>query len=417
MLKNQIDEKEKTKKNYLELYQCFLKDTSFLDENTYNTINKILEGIVDTFDESSINKKEIGEIKQNLDLLKGVIDKTELLSDIFVLCLDSYEKGNKKRIKSLIEAYKYNPLVDLKEFFQLEEKEDLLDLLDRIETIIEKENYDSDNMIVGYYNSYGRPTKEVIDYLVASGINVDDYKDYHYFQKIEKKYKEILKAKEDGTPGIDFESMLSELELTVNEYEDIKETKEDEKKLDEEIIDGFDPLDPYKDNDCNYLIFFDKEQYLQNEQELLREHPDVISKRSFQRKCNKLIKKKIETIMTDNISRNIVVTKMKPNIYNVRELRRGSIRVGFKVLDNAEIDGHKVIAVLLPSFGKTNVNVKKKGLLSSLGMYKNNLDRAKHLERIFSNDATEEEKEEARQMIEEFKDYYKGFSNDNKKEK
>ena len=121
--------------------------------------------------------------------------------------------------------------------------------------------------------------------------------------------------------------------------------------------------------------------------------------------------------MTDNISRNIVVTKMKPNIYNVRELRRGSIRVGFKVLDNAEIDGHKVIAVLLPSFGKTNVNVKKKGLLSSLGMYKNNLDRAKHLERIFSNDATEEEKEEARQMIEEFKDYYKGFSNDNKKEK
>ena len=129
------------------------------------------------------------------------------------------------------------------------------------------------------------------------------------------------------------------------------------------------------------------------------------------------MKTKIETIMTDNISRNIVVTKMKPNIYNVRELRRGSIRVGFKVLDNAEIDGHKVIAVLLPSFGKTNVNVKKKGLLSSLGMYKNNLDRAKHLERIFSNDATEEEKEEARQMIEEFKDYYKGFSNDNKKEK
>ena len=180
MLKNQIDEKQKTKKNYLELYQCFLKDTSFLDENTYNTINKILKGIVDTFDESSINKKEIGEIKQNLDLLKGVIDKTELLSDIFVLCLDSYEKGNKKRIKSLIEAYKYNPLVDLKEFFQLEEKEDLLDLLDRVESIIEKTNYDSKNVIVDYYNTYGRPTKEVIDYLVASGINVDDYKDYHY---------------------------------------------------------------------------------------------------------------------------------------------------------------------------------------------------------------------------------------------
>ena len=50
-------------------------------------------------------------------------------------------------------------------------------------------------------------------------------------------------------------------------------------------------------------------------------------------------------------------------------------------------------------------------------MYEKDLDRAKHLERIFSNDATEEEKEEARQMIEEFKDYYKGFSNDNKKEK
>lgn len=417
MLKNQIDEKQKTKKNYLELYQCFLKDTSFLDENTYNTINKILKGIVDTFDESSINKKEIGEIKQNLDLLKGVIDKTELLSDIFVLCLDSYEKGNKKRIKSLIEAYKHNPLVDLKEFFQLEEKEDLLDLLDRVESIIEKTNYDSKNVIVDYYNTYGRPTKEVIDYLVASGINVDDYKDYHYYQEIERKYKEILKEKQDGTSGIDFASKLNELESVVNSYEDLKEKREDDKTEKETIIDGLNPSDPYNENDCNYLIFFDQDRYLQIEQELLRKHPDVITRKTFQRKCNKLINKSIGTILTDDLSRNIHSSKGKPNKDNVRELRRGSIRMGFKVLDNAEIDGHKVIAVLLASYGQTDGTLKQKGLQSSLGMYEKDLDRAKHLERIFSNDATEEEKEEARQMIEEFKDYYKGFSNDNKKEK
>lgn len=405
------------KKSYLEKYQDFLKDKDFLDEKTFNTINRILEGIIDIFDETSIDKKEIGEIKQNLDLLKVVIDKKELLSDIFVLCLDAYEKGNKKRIKSLIEAYKYNPVVSLKEYFKLENNIDELDLLDRIETIIEKGNYDSDNMIVGYYNSYGRPTKEVIDYLVASGINVDDYKDYHYFQEIERKYREILKAKEDGTPGIDFISMLNELELTVNEYEDLKEKREDEKKKEEIIIDGFDPSDPYNNSDCNYLIFFDKEQYLQREQELLRKHPDVITKGSFQRKWNKLINTKIETLMTDNISRNIVVTKMKPNIYNVRELRRGSIRVGFKVIDNAEIDGHKVIAVLLPSYGKTDGNVKKWGLLSSLGMYENNIYVAEQLGKICSNNATEEEKKEALGMIEEFKEYYKGFDKDISKEK
>ena len=179
-----------TKKNYLEKYQLFLEDRDFLDEKTFNTINKIISGIVDIFDESKINKKEIGEIKQNPDLLKTTVDKNELLIDIFVLCMYSYYKGNRKRIKSLIEEYKYNPLVDLKEYFELEEQVDELDLLDRIETIIEKVNYDSDSMIEDYYKAYGRPTKEVIDYLVTSGIDIDDYKDYYYYQEIEKKYKD-----------------------------------------------------------------------------------------------------------------------------------------------------------------------------------------------------------------------------------
>ena len=356
-----------TKKNYLEKYQLFLEDRDFLDEKTFNTINKIISGIVDIFDESKINKKEIGEIKQNPDLLKTTVDKNELLIDIFVLCMDAYDKGNRKRIKSLIEEYKYNPLVDLKEYFELEEQVDELDLLDRIETIIEKVNYDSDSMIEDYYKAYGRPTKEVIDYLVTSGIDIDDYKDYYYYQEIEKKYKEIIRIKEEGIPGIDFAEKLYELELMVNSYEDLKEEREYEKNKKEQIEE--DSISSYFGNEANYLVFFDKEKYLETEEELLRTHPDVISKRTFQGKCNKLINNTVETIKNDNLSRNIQLARGRPNPYDVRELRRGSIRLGFKILDYDEMDGHKIIVLFLPSYGQTDGKLKQKGLQSSVDLY------------------------------------------------
>lgn len=397
-----------TKKNYLEKYQLFLEDRDFLDEKTFNTINKIISGIVDIFDESKINKKEIGEIKQNPDLLKTTVDKNELLIDIFVLCMDAYDKGNRKRIKSLIEEYKYNPLVDLKEYFELEEQVDELDLLDRIETIIEKVNYDSDSMIEDYYKAYGRPTKEVIDYLVTSGIDIDDYKDYYYYQEIEKKYKEIIRIKEEGIPGIDFAEKLYELELMVNSYEDLKEEREYEKNKKEQIEE--DSISSYFGNEANYLVFFDKEKYLETEEELLRTHPDVISKRTFQGKCNKLINNTVETIKNDNLSRNIQLARGRPNPYDVRELRRGSIRLGFKILDYDEMDGHKIIVLFLPSYGQTDGKLKQKGLQSSVDLYEKNIDKAKHIEHIFSSKASPEEREEAIGMVEEFQDYYQSLS-------
>ena len=74
------------------------------------------------------------------------------------------------------------------------------------------------------------------------------------------------------------------------------------------------------------------------------------------------------------------------------------------------MDGHKIIVLFLPSYGQTDGKLKQKGLQSSVDLYEKNIDKAKHIEHIFSSKASPEEREEAIGMVEEFQDYYQSLS-------
>lgn len=304
----------------------------------------------DMFDEADIFKSEIELIN----------DKDIYMLAYAMLILEALEKKNQIKIKEIIENY------DLKE-----KNNQKISLSDKIlNHKIEQLN----KIIDEYY------VEEEYLKFVSSCQNMshDDMIKLYGFEKfhsmtimklIHMNYSRINKMTLD-----ELDELINKLNFQIAYYEDLQ------KKIDEEDVEeleGFDTSDV-----LNYVVFLSKDRIEKNINEIAEEY-DGVNISLFPSSLYKLMMIPHSELYTRKTCKPIMKSLGKPNEYEIREERAGSIRVCFKAINTK--DGYVVYEILSFAYGSCGDKKKSENLKYALKEYEDHYDEYQKFEQLIKN--------------------------------
>lgn len=392
-LEEQIEESTK-KDEYLTRITEFIGNSQYriMDEKLYDLslmiilkAKSILENSENSLDfsflENELNKEDIVWVDGS-DLV--IISLKELL--------EAYETSNLDEVREIIDLYKSNTSIDIKEYLKLEGLNDYAILIQKLEDKYKvHENIDTVRGI-----SYEEAKVDESLQNLQSDV---------YLLKIT--YKDILELLENRKLDTKNKAKLDEL---INRIKTINAKYESTDTIDNDV----DDLSEYYKNAENYIVFFDIDEFDKTYEELKKSHYEMAEalSRSVKSKFKKLKEYNSFDLVKEEHSHNIHTSRKHPNPYEILDLNKGLARLSFKVIEGAKITDergieHPVIIAFHTCYGAIDGTAKNANLIKGVDMFRyDGTNRYEKLKRIFSRDAnkngmTDEAREELEKSLKE----------------
>lgn len=379
-----------------------------LSQEQSRRIRIVLEKTLSSFEELESIPEILNIIKNDIDYLSILDNIKEMNASAFMLLIDAFDSNNKELIDEVIDRYINNHNVELSDYFEIEGMSEEYDIVNHIMEMIEEEkNNPRYDKLMNHYNNLVIPSDDEYtkNHLNQDGISLEEYQQFYNQQIL---YETIKKISDSRTNKEEFNKQITILK---ERYEEIE--NKDNELFKDEILDEEPISNIYDGHIENYICFFDLNQFEETRKKLNSSVQGIDNK--LKNKILKLVQTDIATLLSGDYSHNIHPEKSVRNDNGVLELKGGDIRTSYYFIKGAEYNNKRVIGVLLPSYGRTSGKAKSDGLLRGLKLFGDNKEKSEYLERIFSQDASIEEQEEARRLIEEGARYCESLSAEDKK--
>ena len=381
-------ELEQLKKDLLIHYRSFINNEKYQkqDPEVFNRVLQMIEyvpkymencGDLNTF----MNISEDGV--QSLIMCTSV-EELSMLS--FLLIKQAYQENNLEEVKDIERHYKTNPY----SFYQWCSQE-IKDLNETVKSRLQNCDLGEIKKIIEACASMDEET--AISYFKSSGMRkeqIDLYKIYSHQIKIEQ----ILKKELD-------EESVQKLK---EEYQAIKDVIHPPKI-------AIPPLreneSPYDNAFANYIVFVDSKQAEYDLAEIISNYREANISDEFSI-MNYLMQNSLANLHSKF---KAIKTGSKSNLHDIREAKSGSMRIGYKVLEGAKVNGHNVIMLFRISYGGVDNNRKNDFLQLNVKMYEKLEETTiQKMRKIFAEENNQDHiNEEAKSMIDETLEQYKAI--------
>ena len=385
-----------TIQNYTNKYLAYKNNLSYkeLNPNIYEISSEIMKDFLielNDVDEETLQVALFAE--DDIDIIKSLTEESLKLG-VSIALLNAYENLDINSIVKIIDSYRKNIYIDIPTFLTLNGHDEYAKKIkeyDYLANLIVSEEQEN------RYESYKDITFDKLEkFLEYSNITKSDYIKY----KMKKVYDDLIYLFKDRIINDDVlelvNGQLKKLEI-LNERLKIETTGP--KTNPDELFTG---------KFSNYIVFIDPDLFIKTAQEIKLQHADAIDS-SFLSTFDKIINTDYTDLQTGN--KRIKGNRSKKKQNKVKEEKSAHIRVGFKILRGAEVDGHKVFVIYLPCYGDLDGISKEKGLKSSDELYSSTRGKEiyANLQKLFSS-KNETLSEEAQKQIDKTKEIYKLFS-------
>ena len=395
ILEEETSEYDNIVDNYINKYNKYKDNASYkeLNPNMYEISLEIMKDFLIELSNVDEETLQIALFAENdIEIIKSLTEDSLKLG-VSIALLNAYENSDVNSIAKIIDSYRKNIYIDVPTFLTLNGHDEYSKKI--------KEYAYLDDLIISkekekQYESFKDIASDNLEKsLEYSNIRKADYIKY----KMKKVYDDLIYLFKDRVISDDV------LELVNGQLKKLEVLKEELKK--EPPKPKINPDELFTGNFNNYIVFLDPELFMKTAQEIKNTHdvPDS----SFISTFDKIINTDYTDIQTGK--KKIKGNRSKKKQNKVKEEKTSHIRVGFKILRGAEVNGHKVFVIYLPCYGDLGGMPKEKGLKSSDELYasKKGKEIYTNLQKLF-NYKNESLSKEAQEEINKSIEIYKSFS-------
>ncbi len=363
---------------FISMYNNFVNSARYKDTlgDLYNKTLLVTNGI----DEEIRNMSDEDLELQLAFIEEGIVDNRVNAS---ILLLKSILTGNIEHAKEILDSYVNNCEMSNNEYFALTGRID----------------YEMD------YNK----AKELV------GNNFETTKAYKYLEGAPKfgsnhdkmAYLRSVNVSKEDSERYDIQKLLEDIDLILSVRPITEESKKalplyfEKLEIMNNILEfDLSVLDAAKtpsENELyngyfnNYVVLLDKDLFMEEAKELIREKSDVKYKNIADKIKRLTLLSQVE-LQNDQYARNIHVNG-GDNDYELLEFRGGSgnVRVGFKRVEGAEIKGKPVYMVVMPSYIRVGSYIKNDGVAQNIKYFEKNLDKYNEIVKACSKEKNKDE--------------------------
>lgn len=336
----------------------------------------------------SIEDKITNEIIEEADVFKeeleSIEDSTIYMVAITLLIIDAIEKNNSDVITSILETYKNSKYCKI---INSLENQLLVIKKRKLEQIVE------DYYIEEEYIKFSSAYVDISELELRNFVSLETIQSMKIMKLIYENYH-----KKDDLNLEQLDELINTLELYINDYKQIQSEFDEKEEL---IVDGLDIADV-----LNYVVFLNTDRIQQNIENIIRDYDVNLS--SFTSAIYKLLMISKNELYSRDTCKPII-SNSRPNEYEIREERAGSIRICFKSISSC--NGKPVYEILGFAYGSCGDKRKNDNLKESIKEYITYHSDYKELERIFSENNTEQ----ISTIVSESLDFYNSLVNKEKK--
>lgn len=308
------------------------------------------------------------EIVEEADIFKEELESIDD-SDVFMIAIallivDAIEKNNGDMVSTILEGYKnskYSKQINSLEKQLLETKKN------RLKQIIDEYYIEED------YIKFNSAYEDILESQLVKFVGLETIQSMKIMELIYINYNRI-----DTMTLEQLDELIANLEFQMTIYKQIQ--SEFDKQTEEFIADGLNI-----DVVSNYVVFLNNERIKQNIEKITREQDVNLS--LFASAIYKLLMLQPNDLYSRDTCKPII-SNGKPNEYEIREERAGTIRICFKAI--ASFNGKIVYEVLGFAFGACGDKRKNNNLKESIKEYMSYYSDYQRLENIFRQNDVEQ---------------------------
>lgn len=308
------------------------------------------------------------EIVEEADIFKEELESIDD-SDVFMIAIallivDAIEKNNGDMVSTILEGYKnskYSKQINSLEKQLLETKKN------RLKQIIDEYYIEED------YIKFNSAYEDISESQLVKFVGLETIQSMKIMELIYINYNRI-----DTMTLEQLDELITNLEFQMTIYKQIQ--REFDKQTEKFIADGLNI-----DGVSNYVVFLNNERIKQNIEKITREQDVNLS--LFASAIYKLLMLQPNDLYSRDTCKPII-SNGKPNEYEIREERAGTIRICFKAI--ASFNGKIVYEVLGFAFGACGDKRKNDNLKESIKEYMSYYPDYQRLENIFRQNDVEQ---------------------------
>lgn len=316
-----------------------------------------------------------------------IADENLFYETLCINILKSLKEKDFGKIEELVYTYIDSRYLSIYDFFYLSEMYNATNILENA-----KKYFIPD---VNYYNIFKKIYELLTEYgldldtaLKAVDITMQEYLSFSIMYLYEWALNCAKKANYIGDEKQKMLFVFKRLSETINELEKLKQQ---EKENINNVI--------YVEENThdNYIVFLDTDSIISDISKIEKEHPNISYDKIIQ-SLNSIISKD-----PDFLSRcmNVRMFGGRQNPYGIQELRSGQIKLGFKQVNGANINGKPVYIILALSYG--NADLKK-----SVTLFEDNIAKYARISNAFTKENNSENiSDEAEEFIQETREFLK----------
>ena len=363
---------------FISMYNNFVNNARYKDTlgDLYNKTLLVTNGIDEEIKNMSDDDLEL----QLAFIEEGIVDNRVNAS---ILLLKSILTGNIEHAKEIVDSYVNNCEMSNNEYFALTGRIDY------------EMDYTKAKSLVG--NDF--ESSRTYEYLEAAPEFGSNQEKIAYLRSVEiskedsERY-DIQKLLEDIDLILSVRPITEESKKTLPLYFEKLERMNNILEFDLSVLEAAkipNEDDLYNGYFNNYVVMLDKDLFMEEAKELIREKSDVKYKNIADKIKRLTLLSQIE-LQNDQYARNIHVNG-EDNDYELLEFRGGSgnVRVGFKRVEGAEIKGKPVYMVVMPSYIRVGSYIKNDGVAQNIKYFEKNLDKYNEIVKACSKEKNKDE--------------------------